>query len=341
MAGIVLNMHVALNQFIKGILLLLSSLLAIQAVYAQQSEQRNSNKTVPNKATSLLEQELRGKGLVMLEAGGNTFSAIWQPDTSSNTLGAVLIFHGSGQNINWPESIAELSKALSLHGWASLSISLPERVKTAPPQRPTPTPSPATDSTAANANSTSEPPEEPKPKIKTEQDVEREVRARAKAGMDYLNSQGQYNIVFAGEGLGAARAARYLDTLSKGFNKQGVARTMGNAKTQAVISRPVRALIIINARNHIIPDMREQNSLMDWLNDPGLPILDVYAPTHHLDQLESEQREKQAQKKRMEKYFQVQLNKPDLEESSGETMLSKRVRGFLNKHAKGVEIESD
>ncbi|SMF01841.1 Protein of unknown function [Alteromonadaceae bacterium Bs31] len=337
MAGIVLNMHKALNQFFAvNSLLLISSLLTAQLAHSQNQQESASGSPAESTQTTLdqqalLEKELGGKGLVSLEANGKTFSGRWHPDSSGNTLGAVLIFHGEGQHINWPNSISDLAEVLSLHGWASLSISLPDPLAKAPPKRPTPTPEENTQASEQEKDENSTKPSEP--------NVEKEVKARSKAGMAFLNNKGQYNIVFAGNGLGAIRAARFLDGLSNNFNNQGLARNMGKVKTQAIIRRPVRALIMIDARNHITSS-DEKNTLMDWLNDPELPILDIYSQQHYLDAIDIQERKKRAKKKQLSKYFQVHLKSPDISDNSGENMLTKRVRGFLQKYAKGVEIES-
>jgi len=307
---------------------------------------------------TLLEAELNDEGIVTLTADGKAFLGLWQTDLSGNPFGAIVIFHGEGQNIDWPESVSVLRNSLAQFGWATLSISLPNPQTPHPPPRPYAAqitaldpeePSEAPPMTAANASSTNEEKpvgddaENPIPalsKTHSLDDVEIIVQARAKAAMAFLKSKGQYNIVFAGHGLGAARASRYLDSLSNSSTTTPRNNNRGPKKTQAIIQRPVRALIWVNARNTIPNSPSTADAVItDWLNDTGLPVLDVYFNTHYLDDIEARVRAKNTKLKRLMHYSQVKMITPKHQTGDDGNVLSKRVRGFLNKYAKGVEID--
>ncbi|TVZ40085.1 uncharacterized protein DUF3530 [Alteromonadaceae bacterium 2753L.S.0a.02] len=290
---------------------------------------------------TLLAAELKNKNLVWLTANNEKFPALWQPDTSGNPFGAVLIVHGAGQTVDWPSTVKHLRNTLGDYGWATLSIALPDPVAPAAPERPE-----NDDQELHTVNEDSS----DKPKD-TEQNnnnaaekaptnsVETKVTARIKAAMDYLNSKGQYNIVFAGEGLGAARVTHYLQSISREFPAKLNKQKVSSKTSKAIIRRPVRALILMNARNEIPFDPEIGDSkIYDWFNDTGLPILDIYFGNHYLDDIEPEERKKAARRLRLEHYIQVSLLESPTQMSNGETPLSRRVRGFLSKYAKGVEL---
>jgi len=344
---IVLNTPKALNRFFACALLAACSLAT-----AQQAPPANNAASEQQNQKRLLEEALADEGLVKLTAAGESFNALWQPDASGNALGAVLLFHGEGQNIDWPQTVGALRENLSLHGWATLSISLPDPIKKKPPERPV-AEEPANQSAdSASAEPETTPTPTPEAKKATKQkapgksasnnpamSVEERVQARAQAGIDFLNQKGQYNIVFAGEGLGAARAAYFLDKISSEFTSAKKRTQLTRRKNQAIIQRPVRALVLINARNHIHrePSLANQE-ISDWLNDSDLPILDIFTQNHYLDQLEPQARKTKARQKHLKNYSQVQIMPPVFETHTGENILVKRIRGFLDRHARGVEI---
>lgn len=99
-------------------------------------------------------------------------------------------------------------------------------------------------------------------------------------------------------------------------------------------------MVWVNARNRIPYDPEVANlSITDWLNDTGLPVLDVFSDSLQLDPQESRDRKLGARQQRMELFQQVRLLPPRGPAPEGETPLAKRVRGFLEKQAKGVEID--
>lgn len=67
--------------------------------------------------------------------------------------------------------------------------------------------------------------------------------------------------------------------------------------------------------------------------------MDIYFGDHVLDATESQQRKLAAKKNRIANYHQSKLLEPASNWQEGENRLTRRVRGFLNKYAKGVEID--
>ncbi|WP_162926348.1 DUF3530 family protein [Teredinibacter purpureus] len=321
---------------------------------------------IPNiaaKQQQLLTEALQDQNLITLTAEDEDFSAIWQTDTSGTPIGAALIFHGEGEHANWPLSVSVLREQLTRFGWATLSITLPNPTLPRPPDRPaeilppekadpstldTEQPDTAEGLPAENdaiaSNETNLPPastentlEPPAPIAK---DVEAIVQARIETAMAFLNSNGQYNIIYVGYGIGASRAARYIDAIDPAMSNGVLDQKLKQARTRALINRPIRALILINARNRIpYSPLTDDKFIIDWINDAGLPVLDVYNNHHYLDNYEPAERVKAARKKQLNSYTQIRILPATVNDDDTEDVIAKRVRGFLNKHAKGVRID--
>lgn len=322
-------MKIRLNHFLPRALLAASlSFAAMHSAYAQQ-EQLDATadeaqtspaaapppppRPVPDTAKErqrLLSEELGEDAIVWLTAAGDKFISLWEPDRSGQPFGAILIVHGEGQTADWPYTISALRQSLPDHGWSTLSISLPNPEQTSAPPR-----------TSADNN--------PEPST-----TETLVIERMKAAMAYLNKRGQYNIVILAHGVGASRSVQYLSALSSSAPSN--LPTGGRSRATAIIERPIRALIMVNARNGIAG---ADDNLTQHLNDRSLPVMDIYFGDHVLDATEPQQRKLAAKKNRIANYHQSKLLEPASNWQEGENRLTRRVRGFLNKYAKGVEID--
>lgn len=259
-----------------------------------------------------------GEGTVQwLNDGNQDFISLWEHERSGKPFGAILLIHGEGQTADWPYTIRALRLSLPDHGWATLSIAVPEpEIAIAPPR--------------AQPDKAIEP--APTNLIET---TKSEVTARLASAMSYLNSKGQFNIVILSHGVGAAHALNFIAELS-GSRATQVPADNAKRNTRGMVDKPVRAFIMVNARNGAV---NAPNNLIQNMNDPALPMLDVYFGDHVLDQTEPKLRKQAAKKNRVEAFHQVKLMAPSANWQQGENRLTRRVRGFLNKYAKGVEID--
>lgn len=270
MAAIVLNMKKPLNRFFLLVCLLSFQCGLICSVSAQQNQ------------LELLSKELENEALTWLEAEGEKFIALWEPDSSGKSFGSILILHGEGQTADWPNSINPLRTNLIKFGWSTLSIALPDPVPEAD---------------------------------KTPESIEAKATARIQAAVNFLDQKGQYNLVIFGQGVGATRGFKFINNLPEKGN------------TSAPPTRgPFRALIMVSPRK-VTPTQ-----------DFRLPTLDLYYNEHYLDEKEAQERLTLARKYRLPHYHQLKILRPDDTEYGEDNRLTRRVRGFLNKYAKGVEI---
>ena len=345
---------------------------ATQANEQEQSEDKEPPPPEPIKRASidieankqtLFAQELDKNAIVTISDGQEDFVSLWQFSRGSNQFGAILLLHGEGQTPDWPGSIDLLRTTLLDFGWSTLSISLPDPLPLNIPARPKPkkiamkkenagkddNDTSTDDGSESNPDkeqsqedkSTNQDDEETKEMMPTSvptpaptptPDIEKVVKGRITAAINFLNQKGQYNIVVIGEGLGAVRAAKHVDSLLG--STVGLEGKDLNIKT--LNQRPIRAMVLLNARNAI---PHEEKIITQYLNFAQLPILDIYTQQHYLEQFEPKVRLKQAKKNRMETYVQKGIKVSNAEAFDAENLLVRRVRGFLYKHAKGVEID--
>jgi len=178
-----------------------------------------------------LERQLPLQEQQQLQAGDETFLALWKPANSSDPKGAVIIIPGADESADWPDAVGPLRRKFPDVGWASLSLTLPDMLGDTPLARaPEETPAPAPADAA-----------DPKPKDAAASDATKAVDAtakaeaeaaataaqaaaaeeRAKADADRIFARIQAAITFAqqnkarsivlvGHGSGAYWAARFL-----------------------------------------------------------------------------------------------------------------------------------
>ncbi len=318
---------------------------------------------------SLLAEGVDGETAVWLEAMEQPFLALYEQELTGQAVGAVLIINAEGQHSSWPTTSERIRLSLPEFGWNTLSTELP-MPETRPIPKRSPAPKPTADeaadtpaenesaeqaNTAAGAAKTEEP-------VKAEAGEDKEIFdsetgqlsdgsvnsnaanntkvpesqadqlkvpaediavARLHAAINYLHQQGQFNIVLMGSGMGALRSVCFLKDIPK-----------LNESTQ---SRLIRSLVMINARNRLPNDDRQ---LHKCLNTPEMPVLDVYVGQDDRNHTEAKERRKYAHRKNYETYQQIRL--PELARNTmlGENRLSRRVRGFLESHSRGVKIDN-
>lgn len=183
------------------------------------------------------------------------------------------------------------------------------------------------ETTGEEVAETEEEPPKPRPQYPEPPAPEELAQARLKAVYTFMHSKGQLNLNFIAFGSSAPRVMNFFDTLSWPTRRQ-------QQLTGAI--RPVQSLVIINGRNTL---PTTEDDLAKMLKDPELPVLDIYDGTDLRDRKEAKRRLSYARRNGMMRYHQVML--PELSSSShSNNRLIKRVRGFLQKYAKGQEVKA-
>lgn len=188
-----------------------------------------------------LERQLPAGEQQQLQAGADTFLALWQPANVGEPSGVVILLPGDGESADAPRAIGPLRHKLPDAGWHSLSLTLPDP-KDAPlpalPPLATHEQAPASEGAATGedaAASETEPavPELPADPAATPADADiqasavpaaaplltpeeqnkahaERVFARIEAGIAFAEQQQATTLVLLGHGSGAYWAARYL-----------------------------------------------------------------------------------------------------------------------------------
>lgn len=172
-----------------------------------------------------LEQRLDKREQQMLQAGAESFLALWLPANVGEPSGAVILLPGDVENADGAAAIGPLRRKLPDAGWHSLSLTLPDPDGDPLPLRTaaTATAAPQSDTTTTESAPAAESPPEAtvdeaaqpadggaiSPEQRRQAHVER-VMARIDAAIAFANQQQAREIVLLGHGSGAYWAARYL-----------------------------------------------------------------------------------------------------------------------------------
>ncbi|KTB72901.1 MULTISPECIES: alpha/beta hydrolase family protein [Pseudomonas] len=141
-----------------------------------------------------LERQLPREDQQQLQAGDESFLALWKPANSDAPQGAVIIVPGDAESPDWPDAVGPLRRKFPDVGWSSLSITLPDAMDNSlTPREPDAAP---TDANAAK------PKESPKDASAKAQDPAAEAEAlaaaaTAKAAADEELNKAQAERIFA------------------------------------------------------------------------------------------------------------------------------------------------
>ncbi len=301
-----------------------------------------------------LAQEVDPELLLWLGEGDKRFLSIYHQAWQPLADGAAIILHNDGQHPRWPQTSKTLSDNLAKHGWTTLAISLPASLPAKIPKRTISTEQPQT-KMPANSEQAQEtpsqaeenPPENSQIPTETETtdnplplqdnlgaqdtslagspifDPESQAFDRLMLAYDYLRQQGLLNIAIICEGTSVVRATKMISAIP----------TPPPSNPQARVAKPITALVSI-AADHNIPQ-NEPFNLAKSLAELDLYIMDIYFDDSIESQRQADQRKAEALRAGLEVYRQQRLPISSGKLSQGENPLSKRVRGFLNRYAKG------
>lgn len=301
-------------------------------------------------AIALLAEHFADDALVWLDTEHGRFLSLWQKDRSGFPKGALLIIHAEGEHPAWPNTTKPLHDSLPDHGWATLAISLPSPDHRAVPDRTRPvkvkrvnkseeqdesTSNEEQAKTEAIAETDSQKTEKP-PAKKQENNVTKEEKIsaelisekRMEAALKFLHDKGQFNLIILGSGVGAIRAQDFIDKITP---------KVDNPRLKAKLERPIRAMIMVNGRNHL---PTSDKSYQQWFNDPDIPVLDIFTAYDPRNRIDAEKRKTLAKQKKVATYKQVKFSELNFEKTQGENRLSKRVRSFLDSNAVGIEVKN-
>lgn len=264
----------------------------------------------PQELGQMVEQDLQQGQAVWLDEAQKRFFSIFTPDLSGEPKGGIIILHDADSHPNKPEVVQPLRNRLPTHGWATLAIQLPQLTR-----------------------------------IEGYRDKQTVINERIEKAIAHMQQAGLNNLVLLGHGTGAMAASAYL------------AGQPSNA---------VRAFVAVSLG--VLPDRDDPDNIPKLIERISLPILDIYGSRDLAHITNSAQERSMAarissdqatRQKRLEPYMrsaqamssnqklqgyiayrQMRLEGASHDFRGSEAQLSKRIAGWLERHAKGVAVST-
>lgn len=267
---------------------------------------------------SALERQVPQQEQQQLQAGSDSFLALWKPANSAETEGVVILVPGAGETADWPQAIAPLRRKLPDAAWGTLSLSLPDvSVDTLPPRVIEP-PEAVVDTRSKEGSTAAKPVEQaasaeaegtdpavvPGADEQDKTDAKR-IFDRIDAAVAFAQTQSARSVVLLGHGTGAWWAARYL---SEKQPSQVQRLVMVAGKTPA-------------ARQ---PDLQQLAPALK------VPTADVFYQEGALERKNALERLQAAKRSKNDSYKQVSLTALPGNSAAEQEQLYRRVRGWLS-----------
>ncbi|WP_435038222.1 alpha/beta hydrolase family protein [Pseudomonas neuropathica] len=265
-----------------------------------------------------LQRKVPAQEQQQLQAGSDTFLALWKPANTAEPKGAVIIIPGAGETADWPQAIGPLRQKLPNADWSSLSITLPDLQSDAiaprviePAAAPKAPESGSKDATTAQpieqaAGGEAEVADQVVAETTEEQsraDAER-IFTRIDAAIAYAEQQSARSIVVLGHGSGAYWAARYLS------EKQ---------------TSQIEKFVMVDVQT----PTKAKPALVELTPTLKLPTVDIFHMDKPLDRNAALERMQASKRLKTSAFSQVALKAlPD--NKAEQEQLFRRVRGWLN-----------
>ncbi|MDF3935485.1 alpha/beta hydrolase family protein [Pseudomonas citronellolis] len=288
-----------------------------------------------------LQQRLPEKQQQTLQAGDESFLALWLPANAPQAEGVVIIVPGDGENPDWPVAVGPLRRKLPDAGWQTLALSLPDPQDSQPlPRKESPdkaaadsdagasskdvkgqagaaTPTPESTAEAGSAEpaqASGEAPPAPDPAIERRKAYADRVMARIQAGLDFALQDKPKSVILVGHGTGAYWAARYLAEREPG---------------------DIHNLLLVGAE--LPRDFRP--ALEDMVPRLPLAVGDFYYRDRRDDRDAAKARLQASKRETGKTYVQIAMNALPADRATEQDQLYRRIRGWLSLHLKAAQAE--
>ncbi len=265
-----------------------------------------------------LQRKLPAQEQQQLQAGSDTFLALWKPANSAEPKGAVIIVPGAGETADWPQTIGPLRRKLPDVEWSSLSITLPDLQGDAlAPRVIEPAAAPKAPETTSKDATTAQPIEQAaggEAEV-AEQVVAETSEEQAKADADRIFGRIDAAIAYAEQ-----QSARSIVVLGHGTGAYWAARFLSERQTPQV-----EKLVMVDAQvpTKALPPLAELTPTLK------LPTVDIFYMDKALDRNAALERMQASKRLKTSAFSQVALKVlPD--KKAEQEQLFRRVRGWLN-----------
>jgi hypothetical protein len=267
--------------------------------------------------TLALERQVPPVEQQQLQAGDETFLALWKPANVDEPKGALIIVPGADESADWPNAVGPLRRKLPDVGWSSLSLSMPDahndgvfartveapaaasagdKSKDAAVKAPDPTAVAEADAAAAA--------EEAAAQAEQAKANAEKIFARIDSAVAFAQQNKARSIVLLGHGTGAYWAARYM-----------------NERPSPAVQR----LVMITA----VDTGKEAPPLLGLLAALKVPTADFVNKDRSVPRQQAQDRLDASKRNKNARFTQVALSAIPGNPAMEQDQLFRRVRGWL------------
>ncbi len=287
-----------------------------------------SSRTLRDKA---LIAQAAGEQAQWLDTEHGRLLVFYRPTEAKQTHGVLVLFHSAEDPQTWPPILENLRANLPRFGWETLAVTLPSKLPAPVPERPSQSSSPMPvelepNLEAASSTRSSEAAIEPPP---SSSPVPREtlVQAYMEAAFNFLRDKDQQNAVVLVDNSSAGTVLQSL-----------LPQLREHAEDPEKFEGPVQALVITNLQSQEPLNTGELSAIFA---NRKLPVLDVFFAPDTFEQKRARDLHRAvAMRQKLDIYHQASLDsQPKIVETDPRSFLAARVRGFMQRHAKGIEAQ--
>ncbi|HEY0289614.1 MAG TPA: alpha/beta hydrolase family protein [Pseudomonas sp.] len=268
-----------------------------------------------------LERQLPQAEQQQLQAGDESFLALWKPANSDDPKGAVIVIPGAGETADWPNAVGPLRRKLPDVGWASLSLTMPDAPDDGVIAR-APEPIPAAGDAATDkatpkdaANKTTDP-------TATAEAEAAATAARATADAEQAKSYAEriFTRIESAVAFAQQNKARSIVLVGHGSGAYWAARFMSEKSSPAV-----QKLVMITAQE----TGKDTPSLLQILPTLKVATADFVDKDRPVSRKQAQERLDASKRVKGAKFTQITLNTVPGNSATEQEQLTRRVRGWL------------
>jgi hypothetical protein len=271
--------------------------------------------------TLALERTVPAAEQQQLQAGDESFLALWKPANVDEPKGAVVIVPGADESADWPNAVGPLRRKLPDVGWSSLSLSMPDAYNDGVFAR-------AADATATDDKTASDKDKAkdaqakaPDPAASAEADAAAAAeQAAAQAELSKANAEKIFARIDSAVAFAQQNKARSIVLLGHGTGAYWAARYMSERPSPAV-----QKLVMVTA----VDTGKDTPSLLDVLPTLKIATADFVNKERPVARQQAQDRLDATKRVKNARFTQVALNAIPGNSAMEQDQLFRRVRGWL------------
>lgn len=267
--------------------------------------------------TLALERQVPPVEQQQLQAGDETFLALWKPANIAEPKGAVIIVPGADESADWPNAVGPLRRKLPDVGWSSLSLSMPDPHNDGVFARTVEAPAAA----SAGDKSKDAAVKAPDPAAVAEADAAAAAeQAAAQAEQAKANAEKIFARIDSAVAFAQQNKARSIVLLGHGSGAYWAARYMSERPSPAV-----QRLVMVTA----VDTGKEAPPLLDLLATLKVPTADFVNKDRSVPRQQAQDRLDASKRNKNARFTQVALSAIPGNPAMEQDQLFRRVRGWL------------